>query len=371
MTSANTVGDWLTCTDGSIHGRVHMTLGGSWKRDSQKNQEDSVECTQWYGLISNTMGNTAAVDQTQRGSFINAYIADPTCFDCPCCTVDMNPDQCMCQVNTAAKSNGCGPLWTGFAGRGSSFNAKLADTSVIQPVGDLTDPIASAQAVEFLFHHANVDRHFQGWLQRRVGNGGPSSVRSLRQLNYLGYPTSGLGQGSNLGDVMSTDAPFYGLFPNEQQVLGRISSAEAPYTVKEALDLAAFGAGGILYAYDGYAATVSISSVQALAYNESNTLPIDSSSTSTRANMRSVDPIVVVVMIASLVGVIAVGIALCVRWHRLRQSRSKTAATSPAVEPVLRLTTAPATPLWAQAAAGDDPQTDWRIGTSAVQPGRT
>ena len=341
-----------------------MSLGGSWKRDSQIDQQDSIECTQWYGLISNTM-NGANTPQSQRGSFINAYMADPACFECPCCTVDMNADDCMCQLSASAKRDGCGPLWTSFKGRGTGYNAKLADPTGIQKVGDMTDPIASAQAVSFVFHHCNVERHFQEWLRRHIGSGGPASVAKLRSLNYLGYPTSGLGLGGNLHDVMSTDAPFFGLFPNEQEVIGRVSSLAAPYTAAEALELAAFGVDGSVYRYDSYTVTA-----------QSRTRVVDATANHTDiasppplAPVRSTDaaslllsnPTMMVVGIAVLLSIVTIGIGICVRL--VRKSREKFTADAAAAAGAAASDALPIspTPVWARApTAPSSPRNDWR-----------
>jgi hypothetical protein len=62
----------------------------------------------------------------------------------------------------------------------------------------------------FAFHHANLDRHFQTWAlqQMYLPNG---TQRTIQELNYLGFPATGFGNGCNLEDIVSSTNPFVGL----------------------------------------------------------------------------------------------------------------------------------------------------------------
>jgi hypothetical protein len=51
----------------------------------------------------------------------------------------------------------------------------------------------------FLFHHANLDRHFQTWAFQQDGS---------EASKYFGYPARGYGTGNNLNDIVCGTDPF-------------------------------------------------------------------------------------------------------------------------------------------------------------------
>lgn len=227
--------EYQLCIDGSIHGRAHMTVGGSWKRPSQFDNpgDDPGLCAQWYGLITNTVTPSDGFTRKQLGSFINAYVADSSCFDCSCCTLDKPPDECLCRRSTEAANNGCGPLWMKLKELQDppyqDYRAHLTHRNNLEIIGDFLDPTASANDPVFLFHHANVDRNWQKWLDLHLLRA-DGTYRDLDSVDYLKYPRSGLVYGNNLDDPFGGGANFQfsGLFGETKE------DADA-YTVKEAL----------------------------------------------------------------------------------------------------------------------------------------
>ena len=228
--------DYQLCIDGGIHGRAHMTIGGSWQRPSQilLGQDTSILCAQWYGQILNTV-NDVNITRKGRGSFINAFVAEPSCFDCKCCALDQSPDECLCDISTTSRALGCGPLWTGLQtiddpAAGIDARATLAPEHAIEIVGDFLDPIASANDPIFLFHHANVDRNYEKWLRKHLYRQGEWLPLSSVQ-NFL-YPTTGLVRGSNLHDILAEyNAPFSDLLGESKE--GKLVYN---YTVLQALE---------------------------------------------------------------------------------------------------------------------------------------
>ena len=112
--------DYQLCIDGGIHGRAHMTIGGSWKRQSQEllGRDSSIQCAQWFGQILNTV-HGSNITRENRGSFISAFVAEPSCFDCNCCALNQSPDEvCVVSLPLPVRlvaghyGRGCWPLMT-------------------------------------------------------------------------------------------------------------------------------------------------------------------------------------------------------------------------------------------------------------------
>ena len=229
--------DYQLCIDGSIHGRAHMTIGGSWQRPEQlaSGAEDS-NCAQWYGLITNTITSSESFRRRDLSSFVNSFVAEPSCFDCSCCTLDESPDDCLCRLSTTAEKEGCGPLWLKLQEIQHppqlDYRARLTPREHIQIIGDFLDPVASANDPVFLFHHANVDRNFQKWLNAHLLRP-DGTYTDLRSVNYLEYPRSSLVYGNNLNDPLgASNFHFSGLFGERANGDEELQ----PYSVREALE---------------------------------------------------------------------------------------------------------------------------------------
>lgn len=232
--------DYQLCIDGSIHGRAHMTIGGSWKRPEQlaSGAEDSTDCAQWFGLITNTITPSDSFRRRELSSFINAFVAEPSCFNCSCCALDASPDDCLCRLTSTSAENGCGPLWLKLQEVQHpprlDYRARLTSRENIQIIGDFLDPVASANDPVFLFHHGNVDRNWQKWLDAHLLRP-DGTYRDLSSVNYLEYPRSGLVYGNNLDDPLGASSfHFAGLFGERDGG----DEEPQPYTVRGALERA-------------------------------------------------------------------------------------------------------------------------------------
>ena len=68
----------------------------------------------------------------------------------------------------------------------------------------------------FWAHHANIDRHFEAWMNLYAS---PTS-----RSKYYYFPTRGFAIGCNLNDVISSTAPFLRLSKKRKSM--------TPYTIK-------------------------------------------------------------------------------------------------------------------------------------------
>ena len=122
----------------------------------------------------------------------NSYAAG--CFKIKKCSDSQTEDECMPEP----KNTKCGPLWTNLPDEDWA-KIELADVKDIQSIGDFACPLASPNDPVFVFHHANVDRHFDAWLHRaRKGKPGLKD-------KYLNYPVEGYSLGTNLNDIFVGD----------------------------------------------------------------------------------------------------------------------------------------------------------------------
>ena len=79
------------------------------------------------------------------------------------------------------------------------YRAHITHRNNLEIIGDFLDPTASANDPVFLFHHANVDRNWQKWLDLHLLRA-DGTYRDLHSVDYLKYPRSGLVYGNNLDD---------------------------------------------------------------------------------------------------------------------------------------------------------------------------
>lgn len=220
------------CIDPSLHGPAHLAIGGSWKRASQLDREDSPSCAQWYGQIRPRGENdTEPLYLEKMGSFVSAWAMG--CFNCPGkdekCTLDEDPDACIC-TRKDPDPKSCGPLWTELIReeeRDPSLNYKatLTPCADLQIIGDFVDAVCSPNDVVFAFHHSNMDRVFYNWMKNFEGS-------TLEEMAYFNYPREGLAYGSNLDDPLCPLWPFTDLVPG--------SFPDDPnhmYTVRDVFDL--------------------------------------------------------------------------------------------------------------------------------------
>lgn len=243
---AGNILDWTACVDGNLHGATHSSVAGSWVQ--YKDQATTYQCAQWFGFIAAPSAPYQLLSSPinrpyQLGSFISPYSLG--CFSCPKCTADQPLDECVCTV----KQSKCGPTWTSLRagstfgtnlrGGSSQYKVNLAPSDAIHILGDMGDPAGSVNEPLFVFHHANMDRHFELWTQRNA----------FGRSRYWGYPTSGLAPGCNLNDIANGLAPFTNLDPNDlkrlltmRDLLEKFTLSRTPYTYdspKSAMDLAA------------------------------------------------------------------------------------------------------------------------------------
>jgi len=203
-------------------------VAGSWKRISQIATNDSPQCTQWYGFISppSFPQNEPPPPLWNRGSY--KHPAGTECFECNKCQQSDPVDNCVC----TPRQDLCGPLWSNLPDKDW---AKISLTSAnnIQILGDFADPISSANDPIFPFHHANIDRHFETWLQ----------VNQNSANGYFAYPVAGYAIGSNLHDRFSKQTNF-------EQVLSKNFGQyrNGFYTIESVLALSI--SGNFSFSYD-------------------------------------------------------------------------------------------------------------------------
>ena len=185
-------------------------------------------------MITNTATSRGNISREELGSFINAYVADPACFHCSCCTLDKSPDECLCDKTDEATNSGCGPLWLKLQELQQpperDYRARLTSRENVEIIGDFLDPTASANDPVFLFHHANVDRNWQKWLDYHLLRA-DGTYKELHTVEYLKYPRSGLAYGNNLDDPFGGGENFQ--FSN---LFGHAEDGEKAFTVREALE---------------------------------------------------------------------------------------------------------------------------------------
>ena len=183
---------WMNCADDTLHGAPHVAIGGSWRRQAQERRsdyEDSRLCTQWYSFLGSPFSDDDDELQsiTPLGNYIHPYSAG--CFQVQTCKLSQRPDDCMPQI--IANKRLCGPLWSNLPDEDWS-KVKLVAAKHIHNIGDFSCSVASPNDPLFIFHHANVDRNFESWLQH--------IRKSLKRDDYLNYPRNGYISGTNLND---------------------------------------------------------------------------------------------------------------------------------------------------------------------------
>ena len=152
------ISDWTACVDSNIHGPVHSSISGSWRREGQ--DDDSPFCAQWYGYIApptpSSLIHPSIDPRYPYGTFVNPYSRG--CFVCPVCDESQDSKGCMCAPGN--DDSRCGPLWTNlvtgndtitqstFLRKGTvqpstTNTVELSDPAEIQILGDIGDPAAS------------------------------------------------------------------------------------------------------------------------------------------------------------------------------------------------------------------------------------
>jgi len=198
-----------TCIDPTIHGPAHLYIGGSWKRDSQLGQPDSLNCAQWIGQIRPQYNNRTSepVIPKSLGSFINAYSAD--CFECPDesnkCGLYENSDSCVC-IRKDPRPRSCGPLWTNLDPSNPDSKTTLAPCNEQQIIGDFVDAACSPNEIAFALHHNNIDRVATNWMST-------FEPEPLDVLEYFSYPEAGFSLGSNLDDELNPTWKMFSVIP--------------------------------------------------------------------------------------------------------------------------------------------------------------
>lgn len=190
------INDYMACIDPNLHGPAHMAVAGTWHRSSS--QKDTSDCAQWFSVLktpipscSNTNDNECNSDHI---SYVNIQPYAASCFQCPTCNLKLSSDNCMCELKDHCNSQ--------FEDINRLTHNIMTSKENIQILGDFADSVCAVNDIVFLFHHCNLDRHFQHWLERQ---------QSLKNTNYLNFPSNGY-DGTRLDDIISSSDPFIGIF---------------------------------------------------------------------------------------------------------------------------------------------------------------
>jgi hypothetical protein len=177
------INNWLLCIDDPVHSLPHLYFSGSWRRDGQK--YDDPDCLQWlYFDVPDFPPNYIKPKNWTRGSFREPTLLN--CFDCKKCLLFQSSEECMC----SPKDDLCGPIWSGLPNEDWA-KVKLKPASIFQESGDYMTAGGATNDPLFIFHHSNIDRHFETWLELN---------QKYHKGGYFQFPKYGYAKGSNLDD---------------------------------------------------------------------------------------------------------------------------------------------------------------------------